>query len=273
MRNLFWTMFLPVLLLLGCGGDFARKPSKTTSNPSGGAIDYCAPGLTAQTTPMGTVCYTMDELLCAAGTVCASQPRATCPTSVAVNAICTLPLTTISQTGGTYTIPGDINAVGPAIPFSYTFLDTPNASLCVDAFYRQGVPLPSNAVAKPLMINTVNSKSLVTDSQQTTTPILTVIDARQCGSDVFLQLLNRNGFYCIVGMESINSKVQIQRSCLSQLASISPTTINAVPTKQVSYNLWWLWPHKQVQETPSDSAFFGNSNSQGSRVSELPCIP
>ena len=46
MRNLFWTMFLPVLLLLGCGGDFVRKPTKTTSNPSGGAYYLvCDPAL------------------------------------------------------------------------------------------------------------------------------------------------------------------------------------------------------------------------------------
>lgn len=273
-------LFFPCIIVFlgaGCG---ARKVSSTTTNkgnPIGGSFSSaCPPGMVADTaTPMGTACIAAPGT-CVAGTVCATTPQITCPLGTVAGSICAAPISAVGQNSPLYAgimAPGDVSATGPVIPTSYTFLATPNANLCVDAFYRAGLTLPSNATAKTLKIRTTGSQSIVSDILTTTLPVLTIIDAAQCNSTLFLQLLNKNGFYCMVGMDSLNSQVTIQKSCAAQIASIEPQTISNQPAKVVSYNLWWFWPHREVETKPSNGSFFGGYSSAGSSVSEVPCIP
>ena len=265
---------LPVIIVFFGAGCGSRKVSSTTTTaktgqPVGGSFSSaCPPGMIADTaTPMGTACIAAPGT-CVAGTVCATTPTIPCPVGTLVGSICAMPISAVAQSTPRYTA-----MAGPSYPDSYTFLDTPNANLCVDAFYRTGFEMPVDAIAKTLKIRTNGSQSMVSDIQTTTIPILTIIDAAQCNSNLFLQLLNKNGYYCLVNMDSLNSKVTIQKSCSAQIASIEPTTISNQPAKVASYSLFWFWPHREVKTKPSDGNFFGGYSSAGSQVTEVPCIP
>ncbi len=153
----------------------------------------------------------------------------------------------------------------------YTMLDTPDANLCADAFIRSGIDLPADIIARSLYVNTSSSSSLVTDSQVTTYPVMTIVRAKSCSAAVTLQLLNPNGFYCFAGIESCKSSVTIQKNCDSKSASLEPMGINNNASYSRGFHLWW-WP-KPVVTQPSDGAFFGSYNQSGSSIKEVPCLP
>lgn len=149
-----------------------------------------------------------------------------------------------------------------AVPDSYTFLDTPDANLCVDAFIRKGITLPANTVARTLDARSVKAKGIaIADIETSLVPILNVVHLRQDYSDVMFQFYNRAGYYCIVKSTSNFSHVRFQRSCAAQIAEVEPMTHDTVSG---SLNLWWFFPQA------NDNASQGSYNS---RITELPCIP
>lgn len=152
----------------------------------------------------------------------------------------------------------------------YTMLVTKNANLCADAFIRSGVDVPVDIIARTLSVNTSSSNSLVTDSQVTTYPVMTIIDASQCNSSVMLQLLNPNGFYCFAGINSCRSALTIQKSCASKSATIEPMEINNKAA--TVYKRHWFW-WRPVAVESGDGAFFGGYNQAGGSIKEVPCIP
>ena len=198
-----------------------------------------------------------------------------CPVGSPVGAICSSPAQNSTCVGCQVPIvvstTGTIGA-NPSVPDSYTFLDTPNANLCLDAFIRNGTPVPATATAKTLNINNHDSTGIFSDTYTTLTPVVTIISANSCSSTMMLQLLNKNGFYCIVGINNWNSDVTIQRSCAAIVASIEPQSSNNAPAPVVEPAGWFWWlPH--VEKKSSTSAFYGSFSNQGSNIKEVPCIP
>jgi hypothetical protein len=178
-----------------------------------------------------------------------------------------------TKTGGcvpVYTGATPVYGATPAFTH-YTMLDTPDANLCADAFIRTGIDLPPDIIARTLGVNTSNSNSLVTDSQVTTYPVMTIVRANSCNAAVTLQLLNPNGYYCFAGLNSCKSSVTIQKNCDSKSASLEPMGINNNASYSRGMHLWW-WP-KPVVTQPSDGAFFGSYNNSGSSIKEVPCLP
>lgn len=264
MRILFLT--LSIILLTACGASFQRKPAKTTTGlVQGGGTDLCPVSMSYVMTANGIGVCTAPAASCTTGSLCSAQPMTPCPAGLPAGTVCTIPLTQVTTpiaSVGAVTANADV-------PDSYTFLDTPNANLCLDAFIRAGTPVPANAVARTLTVNTNGSNSLVSDINPTSVPVVTIITARQCGSNVMLQLLNPAGFYCIVGIDSWGSNVTIQKSCSAQMASLEPQTINNGSASRGGFHLWWFGQRQQ----PSDGAFFGSYNQRGSSIKEVPCIP
>ncbi|MCX5844292.1 MAG: hypothetical protein NT022_11225 [Deltaproteobacteria bacterium] len=156
--------------------------------------------------------------------------------------------------------------LGVSGPESYTFLDTPDANLCLDAFIRQGKTLPVETVARTLDARSYNGKGIaIMDIETTIIPVLNVIHLDSVYSDVMLQFLNKNGFYCIVNNSATFSNVTIQRSCQAQMAEIEPITHEVVSGRMnLCGGFKWPW---QAQGQPA------TTRSLGSYISEIPCIP
>lgn len=260
------------LTLISCA---TRKETSLSKAAGGNAITYCAAGMTQSIDAAGnTICSVASSTACT--TTCAAQSAISCPSGFPAGTVCTTPVSTVTSTVGLPVMSAGIGTTGPSIPDSYTFLTTPHANECIDAFYRNGFPLPVNATAKTLNVHTIGSRAIISDIVTTPTPVMTIVDATQINSDVTIQLLNHVGFYCIIGLDSVQSNVTIQHACSAQVASIEPQTINSVPTKTrvASYcpSIFdWFFP--RYQEQPSNTNFYGNSNSAGSSVQELQCIP
>lgn len=172
--------------------------------------------------------------------------------------------TTTTTTVGTVVAP----VLGYGTPDSYTFLDTPDANLCLDAFIREGKILPSNTVARTLDARSYNGKGIaIMDIETTIIPVLNVIHLDSVYSDVMLQFLNKNGFYCIVNNSATFSNVTIQRSCQAQMAEIEPIT-HEITNGSLNLCGGFRWPWQApVQQQPA------TTRSLGSYISEIPCIP
>lgn len=153
------------------------------------------------------------------------------------------------------------------IPASYTFLDTPDANLCVDAFLRKGITLPPETVARTLDATSIKSEGIaISDLETSTIPILNVVHLRQDCSNVMFQFYNRNGFYCIVKNTSDFSNVRIQRSCSARLTEIEPIHHES---HRSTLNLFWPIFKKQTPARDPDAT----QGAYNSRITELPCIP
>ncbi len=151
------------------------------------------------------------------------------------------------------------------IPGSYTFLDTPDANLCVDAFIRKGILLPDTTVARTLDATSWKSEGIaISDLETSTVPILNIVHLRQECSNIMFQFYNRNGFYCIVKNTSNFSNVRIQRSCEAKMTEIEPIHHDSQGS---GLNLWWF--PKLVPARDPDAT----QGTYNSRLTELPCIP
>jgi hypothetical protein len=163
--------------------------------------------------------------------------------------------------------------VGATLPTSYTFLDTPNANLCVDAFARQGIVLPENAVARTVNSFNVSNNGIAWQDQQTSDiPVLNVVSLSSNLSDVTFQFLNPIGFYCIVKNEAETSNVSIQRKCSAKLAQLEPMATATVKTNttQVSECSWSRHFGYDCEEQFDFDGY--NTVSKNSSIIELPCI-
>lgn len=158
--------------------------------------------------------------------------------------------------------------VGEAAPTHYTFLDTPDANLCVDAFIRVGVVLPDVTVARTLNINSLRYNGLAyTDLPATEMPVMNVIRLNSKYSDVIFQFLNPSGFYCLVYDNASFSNVSIQYRCAAKHTEIEPITHNNVnSTPKMGFLDWLFGGH-------GGDNMGGTTNSYNSRIAELPCIP
>jgi len=151
------------------------------------------------------------------------------------------------------------------IPGSYTFLDTPDANLCVDAFIRKGIMLPDTTVARTLDATSWKSEGIaIADLETSTIPILNIVHMRQECSNVMMQFYNRNGFYCIVKNNSNFSNVRIQRSCDAKMTEIEPIHHDS---QRSSLNLFWFWPSSPAKDPDATTGTYN------SKLTELPCIP
>lgn len=156
----------------------------------------------------------------------------------------------------------------PGAPASYTFLDTPDANLCVDAFIRRGITLPPTTVARTMDAFLKRTNGIaISDLDQSTTPILNVVHLESKMSNVMFQFYNRTGYYCIVKNHADFSDVKIQRACTAQIAYIEPMT-----TISRSAGLGLFWPFI-VFNKPDDAGDEGTVNAHHSSISELPCVP
>jgi hypothetical protein len=150
------------------------------------------------------------------------------------------------------------------IPASYTFLDTPNANLCVDAFIRKGIILPENTVARSLNARSIRSEGIgISDLDTSLTPILNVVTLDSQCSNMLFQFYNPNAFYCIVKNTAQYSNVRIQRSCQASMTEIEPITHDSVNS---SLNLWWFKKPTIVDPRATTGAY-------NSHIQELPCVP
>lgn len=166
----------------------------------------------------------------------------------------------------------DVSALDPTLqapgeevyPTSYTFLDTPDANLCFDAFLRKGINLPQNTVARTLDATSVKSSGIaISDLDTSAIPVLNIVHLRQECSNVMFQFYNRNGFYCIVKNISNFSDVRIQRTCDAKITEIEPIVHDS---QRSSLNLFWFWPASSKDPNATTGAY-------NSRISELPCVP
>jgi len=159
----------------------------------------------------------------------------------------------------------NVGNVGGYMPDSYTFLDTPDANLCIDAFTRMGVTLPIDTVARTL--DSINFKATgvaLTDIGDGPVPVLNVVHLDNTMSNVLYQFLNPVGYYCIVNNNAVYSNVSIQRSCSSHKAEIEP--IAKVSVNGPALCSWRLPWFRQPEPT-------GTTNLRSSALIELPCIP
>ena len=159
--------------------------------------------------------------------------------------------------------------VGAGAPDSYTFLDTPDANLCVDAFIRQGKTLPIDTVARSLNASSYKSGGIaIMDIETTLVPVLNVIHLDSVYSDVMFQFLNQNGWYCIVSNNAEYSNVTIQRSCQAQMAEIEPISHVAVRSGGAALcggffdRLGGVFANRPATR-----------RSIGAIINEVPCIP
>ena len=157
---------------------------------------------------------------------------------------------------------------GAGTPNSYTFLDTPDANLCLDAFIRQGKELPINAVARTLDASSYRANGIVImDYETTLVPVLNVIHMSAAYSDVMIQLLNKNGYYCIVNNNATFSNVTIQRSCSAQISEIEPIShVTVSGGLNLCSKPLFQWPWQAAQKPATTRGF-------ASIMSETPCIP
>ena len=157
-----------------------------------------------------------------------------------------------------------ILGVNTQIPASYTFLDTPNANLCVDAFLRRGIALPDTTVARSLNVRAIRSEGIgISDLDASTIPVLNVVTLDSQCSNLLFQFYNPNGYYCIVKNTASYSNIRIQKSCAAKMAEIEPITVDSVNS---GLNFW----HFKTPVFKDQRATTGAYNSQ---ISELPCVP
>lgn len=175
------------------------------------------------------------------------------------------PALAVSQNGTVVTGATGVRSLvmtGPEMPDSYTFLDTPDANLCIDAFYRKGITLLPNTVARTMDAYITHSNGIaLSDVEPTMVPVMNVLHLRSSFSNVIFQLLNPVGLYCIVKNDARFSNVQIQRSCSAQIAFIEPMTT-------VQSNGFGCFPPFMEWFAPR-----GTTNAYNSSISEMPCIP
>lgn len=153
-------------------------------------------------------------------------------------------------------------------PTSYTFLDTPDANLCVDAFIRQGITLPPETVARTINITNVRVGGVsLQDMGSSPVPVLNIVRLQNNCSDTTFQFLNPVGFYCIVKNNAVYSNITIQRRCSAGLAEIEPMTHVTVnqPVKHCGLFGWGCWGRGLDGQ--------GTQTSYNSQISETPCIP
>lgn len=179
---------------------------------------------------------------------------------------------------GTYvpvsTTTGTVLGINATLPASYTFLDTPNANVCVDAFARKGIVVPDNAVARTLSATSIGSEGIaISDTEVSAVPVMNIVYLDAAGSNMMYQFLNPNGLYCIVKNTAIASTVRIQRSCAAAMTEIEPinhTVVNGslslcapmIPTFSGLGSRIGMQP----VGTPTTGAY-------SSTIQELPCIP
>jgi hypothetical protein len=150
-----------------------------------------------------------------------------------------------------------------SIPASYTFLDTPNANICVDAFIRKGITLPENTVARTLSARSIKSEGIgISDLEPSAVPVLNIVTLDSQCSNMMFQFYNPNAFYCIVKNSASYSNVRIQRSCSAQMTEVEPITHDSVGS---SLNLFWIF------KAPRDPN--ATTGAYKSRITELPCVP
>ena len=170
-------------------------------------------------------------------------------------------ITTVGTTVGSPVV-----GFGESMPASYTFLDTPDANLCTDAFLRMGVTLPPDTVARTLNSSNFRATGVaMTDIGDGPIPVLNVIHLDNKMSDVLYQILNPVGYYCIVNNNAEYSNVTIQRSCTSHKAEVEPITHVSTngPALCSGWKLPWFQPRQPI----------GSTNARSSALIELPCIP
>lgn len=155
------------------------------------------------------------------------------------------------------------------IPTSYTFLDTPDANLCVDAFTRQGIELPLETVARSFNSFNLRANGIAwQDMQESAIPVLNILHLESKYSNVVFQLLNPIGYYCIVKNGAVFSNVSIQRKCTAKIAEIEPmthTTVNQ-PAQQGFFGRLLCWGR-------GNDELSGTTTSYNSSIQEVPCIP
>jgi hypothetical protein len=174
----------------------------------------------------------------------------------------------IQNPDGTVTVA--TTEVGDIPPVSYTFIDTPDANLCVDAFNRVGVTLPINTVARTLNVQNVRKGGIsIQDLAQSTIPVLTIVRLNNQCSDTTFQFLNPLGFYCIVKNSAVFSNVTIQRNCASKMAQLEPTTITNYNSAPVAKKCLFGWFCGLGAQSDSDDT----TTAYNSQIIETPCIP
>ena len=160
-------------------------------------------------------------------------------------------------------------AVGETAPASYTFLDTPDANLCVDAFIRQGITLPIDTVARTINVVNVRVGGVsIQDMGSSLTPVLNIVRMQNNCSNTTFQFLNPTGYYCIVKNNAVFSNVTIQRRCSAGLAELEPmthVTVNQAPVKHCGLFGWFC------RDRGLDGQ--GTQTSYNSQITETPCIP
>lgn len=156
-----------------------------------------------------------------------------------------------------------------AAPSSYTFLDTPDANLCVDAFIRQGITLPAETVARTINITNVKVGGIsLQDLGSSVIPVLNIVRLQNNCSDTTFQFLNPVGYYCIVRNNAVYSNVTIQRRCSAGLAELEPMTHVTVNQPAVHHCGLFGW---FCGSRGLDGA--GTQTSYNSQITETPCIP
>jgi hypothetical protein len=150
------------------------------------------------------------------------------------------------------------------MPASYTFLDTPYANLCVDAFLRKGITIPDNAVARTLSARSIRSEGIgIADLEPSTIPVVNVVLLDSQCSNMMFQFYNPLGLYCIVKNTASFSNVRIQRSCSAQMTEIEPITHDSVNSKLGLFG--WFKP---IFRDPR-----ATQGAYNSTITELPCVP
>ena len=254
-----------ICAVTGCGD--STQSRKDVSSSKAGSL-----GITSCNVD-GTSCTTCDTVQCttcdAAGTSCVR-----CDTA-GLN--CTPFINDPSQSKDgkvIYTTTTPIVTAGPygAYPASYTFLDTPDANLCADAFLRKGITLPDTTVARSVnSINVRNNGIAWQDMGASTIPVLNVLHLDSHYSNVLFQFMNPVGFYCIVKNQATFSNVQLQRKCSAQIAEIEPmTTVTINPPQAQPQGFWGRlcgsWGRRGNEQDATTSSLY-------SSINEVPCIP
>lgn len=235
--NLF-AVGVSVFVLTGCGDQLitSEKKAGTITTETVETIHYCDDGINI-------------------------IPN--CPSDDIEEGITTTTTTTVSNNFG-YSSP----VTGSGLPSHYTFLTTPMANLCVDAFNRSGVSLPDETVAKTF--NSFNYRSngvALQDMAMSATPVMNIITLDSVYSDVMFQFLNPMGYYCIVNNHARFSNVTLQRSCSAFMVEVEPATHIDI-NKTCNYN------HTLKKYVCDSSAFDDpSSTSISSNIVETPCIP
>lgn len=153
-------------------------------------------------------------------------------------------------------------------PVSYTFLDTPDANLCVDAFIRQGITLPVDTVARTINVTNVRVGGVsLQDMGSSPVAVLNIVRLQNNCSNTTFQFLNPVGFYCIVRNNAVYSNVTIQRRCSAGLAELEPMTHVTVNQAPRSCGLFgWFCRDRGLDGQ-------GTQTSYNSQITETPCIP